>query len=181
MKFTFTPLEIPGVVEIEHGRAGDDRGFFSETLRRDVFEENGMPPFVQENHSRSSKGVLRGLHYQNPPKAQGKLVRCVRGTIFDVAVDIRKQSPHFGKWISRTLSDENQRFLYLPAGFAHGFCVLSDWADILYLQTEYYSVEHEGGIIWNDPELAIEWPVKEPILSPKDAKYPTFRKADIRF
>ena len=181
MKFTFTALEIPDIIEIEHERAGDARGFFSETFRRDVFEKAGLPSFVQENHSRSTQGVLRGLHYQNPPKAQGKLVRCARGAIFDVAVDLRRQSPHFGKWVGRTLSDENRHFLYLPPGFAHGFCVLSDWADVLYLQTEYYSLEHEGGIIWNDRDIGIAWPVQEPVLSPKDAKYPPLKKADLRF
>jgi len=181
MKFTFTPLEIPDVIEIEHERAGDARGFFSETFRRDVFEQHGLPVFVQENHSRSTRGVLRGLHFQNPPKAQGKLVRCMSGTIFDVAVDIRRGSRTFGKWVGRTLSDENRRFLYIPVGFAHGFCVLSDWADMLYLQTDYYSVESEGGIIWNDSDLAIAWPIANPTLSPKDTKYPAFQKADIKF
>jgi len=181
MKFIFKRLEIPDVIEIEHERAGDSRGFFSETWRQDVFEKEGLPHFVQENHSRSQKGVLRGLHFQRLPKAQGKLVRCLRGSIFDVAVDLRRSSAHFGRWVGRTLSDENRKFLYIPVGFAHGFCTLSDWADVLYSQTDYYSPEHEGGIRWDDLDLAIDWPTKSPLLSPKDAKYPTFKNGNYNF
>jgi len=181
MKFIFTRLEIPDVIEIEHERLGDARGFFSETWRRDIFEEHGLPSFVQENHSRSVRGVLRGLHYQRLPKAQGKLIRCLRGTIFDVGVDLRKSSRTFGRWVGRTISDENRKLLYIPPGFAHGFCVLSDWADVLYHQTDYYSPEHEEGIRWDDPDLAITWPIKSPLLSPKDGKYPSFKNANNNF
>ena len=137
--------------------------------------------FVQENHSRSSKGVLRGLHYQNPPFAQGKLVRVVRGKIFDVAVDIRKGSPTWGNWVGVILSEENKNILYVPETFAHGFCVLSEIAEVLYKTTDVYSAEAEAGIIWNDEDLNIEWPVKEPILSEKDENLPTLKNADIRF
>lgn len=137
--------------------------------------------FVQENHSRSSKGVLRGLHYQNPPFAQGKLLRVVRGEIFDVAVDIRKGSPTWGKWVGVILSEENKNMLYVPAGLAHGFCVLSKIAEVIYKTTDVYSAESEAGIVWNDEDLNIEWPFKEPILSEKDKQWPTLGNADIRF
>jgi len=137
--------------------------------------------FVQENHSCSSKGVLRGLHYQNPPFAQGKLVRVVRGEIFDVSVDIRKGSPTWGKWVGVILSGKNKNILYVPAGFAHGFCVLSEIAEVIYKTTDVYSAESEAGIIWSDKDLNIEWPVEEPILSEKDKKLPTLKNADIRF
>jgi len=137
--------------------------------------------FVQENHSRSSKGVLRGLHYQNRPFAQGKLVRVIRGEIFDVAVDIRKGSPTWGKWVGVILSEENKNILYVPVGFAHGFCVLSEIAEVIYKTTNVYCAESEAGIIWNDEDLNIEWPVKEPILSEKDRKLPTLKNADIKF
>ena len=137
--------------------------------------------FVQDNHSRSAKGILRGLHYQNTPFAQGKLVRVGRGEIFDVAVDIRKGSPTWGKWIGVILSEENRNILYIPETFAHGFCVLSEVAEVLYKTTDVYSAEAEAGIIWNDEDLNIEWPVKEPILSEKDQKLPSLKNADIKF
>ena len=137
--------------------------------------------FVQDNHSCSTKGILRGLHYQNPPFAQGKLVRVVRGEVLDVAVDIRRGSPAWGKWVGVILSEENRNILYLPAGLAHGFCVLSEIAEVIYKTTDVYSAECEAGIIWNDEDLNIEWPVGEPILSEKDAKLPSLKNADIRF
>jgi dTDP-4-dehydrorhamnose 3,5-epimerase len=182
MPFAFKRLDIPAVVLIEPKVFEDGRGFFMETYKMPDFVAAGINvDFVQENHSRSSKGVLRGLHYQNPPFAQGKLVRAVRGEIFDVAVDIRKGSPTWGKWVGVILSEENKNILYVPAGLAHGFCVLSKIAEVLYKTTNVYSAESEAGIIWNDEDLNIDWPVKEPILSEKDRELPTLRNADIRF
>ena len=160
----------------------DERGFFMETYKAPDFVSAGIEGnFIQENHSRSSKGVLRGLHYQNRPFAQGKLVRVIRGEIFDVAVDIRKGSPTWGKWVGVILSGKNKNILYVPAGFAHGFCVLSEIAEVIYKTTDVYSAESEAGIIWSDKDLNIEWPVEEPILSGKDKKLPTLKNADIRF
>ena len=153
-----------------------------ETYKTPDFVTAGIKAnFIQENHSCSSKGVLRGLHYQNPPFAQGKLVRTIRGEIFDVAVDIRKGSHSWGKWVGAVLSEENKNILYIPAGFAHGFCVLSEIAEVLYKTTNVYSAESEAGIIWNDEDLNIEWPVKEPILSEKDKKLPALKDADVKF
>ena len=160
----------------------DGRGFFMETYKMPDFVTAGIKGnFVQENHSRSSKGVLRGLHYQNPPFAQGKLVRAVRGEIFDVAVDIRMGSPTWGKWVGVILSEKNKNILYVPETFAHGFCVLSEVAEVIYKTTNVYSAEAEAGVIWNDEDLNIERPVKEPILSEKDQKLPSLKNADIRF
>jgi len=182
MPFAFKRLGIPGVVLIEPKVFEDERGFFMETYKMPDFVTAGIEGnFVQENHSRSSKGVLRGLHYQNPPFAQGKLVRAVRGEIFDVAVDIRKGSPTWGKWVGVILSEENKNIIYVPAGLAHGFCVLSEIAEVIYKTTNVYSAEAEAGIIWNDEDLNIEWPIKEPILSEKDEKLPSLKNADIRF
>jgi len=176
MPFAFKRLKIPGVVLIEPSVFEDGRGFFMETYKAPDFVAVGINGnFVQENHSRSSKGVLRGLHYQHPPFAQVKLVR------FDVAVDIRKGSPTWGKWVGVILSEENKNILYVPAGLAHGFCVLSEIAEIIYKTTNIYSPESEAGIIWNDADLNIEWPVKEPILSEKDKNLPSLNNADIRF
>jgi dTDP-4-dehydrorhamnose 3,5-epimerase len=182
MPFAFKRLDIPAVVLIEPKVFEDERGFFMETYKMPDFVAAGINvDFVQENHSRSSKGVLRGLHYQNPPFAQGKLVRAVRGEIFDVAVDIRRGSPTWGKWVGVVLSEENKNILYVPAGLAHGFCVLSRIAEVLYKTTNVYSAESEAGIIWNDEDLNIDWPVKEPILSEKDGRLPSLKNADIRF
>ncbi len=182
MPFAFNRLEIPGVVLIKPEVFVDGRGFFTETYKMTNFVTAGIKVnFVQENHSRSGKGVLRGLHYQNPPFAQGKLVRVIRGEIFDVAVDIRKGSPTWGKWVGVILSEENKNILYVPAGLAHGFCVLSEIAEVIYKTTNVYSAESEAGIIWNDEDLDIEWPVKEPILSEKDKKWPALKNADIKF
>jgi dTDP-4-dehydrorhamnose 3,5-epimerase len=182
MPFAFKSLEIPEVVLIEPKIFEDERGFFMETYKMPDFVAAGIKAnFVQDNHSRSAKGILRGLHYQNPPFAQGKLVRAVRGKIFDVAVDIRKGSPTWGKWVGVILSEENKNILYIPTGLAHGFCVLSEVAEVIYKTTNVYSAEAEAGIIWNDEDLNIEWPVKEPILSEKDKKLPSLKDADIRF
>jgi len=178
MGFGFKRLEIPDLILIEPKVFKDERGFFMEVYKQSDFKAFGISEsFLQDNHSRSLKGVLRGLHYQNPPKAQGKLIRVVVGKIFDVAVDIRKGSPYYGKWVGLVLSAQNKRMLYIPPGFAHGFCVLSRVAEIIYKTTEEYSPQHEAGIIWNDPEIGIEWPIKEPILSEKDKKWPPLKEA----
>ncbi len=167
-----TPLAIPDVILLEPRVFGDDRGFFFESYNRQAFREaTGVDPdFVQDNHSRSVKGVLRGLHYQLPPKAQGKLVRATVGEVFDVAVDIRPGSATFGKWVGEVLSAENKRQMWVPPGFAHGFLTLSETAEFLYKTTDYYSPEHERCIRWDDPTLRIQWPLSGlPSLSSKDA------------
>jgi dTDP-4-dehydrorhamnose 3,5-epimerase len=182
MPFQFYPLAIPEVILVEPQRIGDQRGFFMETYQYDTFVANGITPrFVQDNYSRSAKGVLRGLHYQLDPFAQGKLLLVVAGEIFDVAVDIRQGSPTFGQWVGEILSAENGRMLYVPPGFAHGFCVLSETADLTYKATDIYKPETEGGILWNDPHIGIEWPVTNPTLSSKDLKLPTLAQADINY
>ena len=166
-----TPTAIPGVLVIEPRVFGDGRGFFYESFNAREFKElTGLEPnFVQDNHSRSAKGVLRGLHYQIR-QPQGKLVRVVAGAVFDVAVDIRKNSPTFGRWAGQTLSTENRKQMWIPIGFAHGFLVLSDYAEFLYKTTDYWAPEHERCIAWNDPDLAVQWPLEgAPILSGKDA------------
>ena len=175
MQFNETPL--PGVILIEPRVFGDARGFFMETYRTDAFSAHGIDDtFVQDNHSRSARGVLRGLHYQEP-FPQGKLVRCTRGALFDVAVDIRRGSPSFGKWYSITLSEENRAMLWVPPGFAHGFCALTDEAELLYKTTDVYHAEADRGILWNDAEIGIEWPIADPILSEKDLAAPRLRDA----
>lgn len=182
MKFTFKKLSIPDVLLIEHERAGDDRGFFSEVYREKEFRDAGIPgPFVQENMSRSAQGVLRGLHFQKPPQAIAKLVRCLRGEIFDVAVDVRDGSPTFGKWVAETLSEDIRRMVYVPEGFAHGFLVLSESADVSYKQTGYYAPALEGGLAWNDPDIGIRWPVKKPNLAPRDDAWPRLRDLKTAF
>lgn len=170
--------DIPEVLIFEPKVFGDERGFFFESFSQKVFEEavGYKVNFVQDNHSKSSKGVLRGLHYQLAPYAQGKLVRCVAGEVFDVAVDIRKDSPTFGKWIGVNLSADNKRQLWIPEGFAHGFLVLSDSAEFVYKTTNYYTPEYDRGIIWNDPTIGIKWPdVKKITLSNKDLTQSTFK------
>jgi dTDP-4-dehydrorhamnose 3,5-epimerase len=161
---------IPEVLVIEPRVFGDPRGFFFESYNRRVLEAHGIPgDFVQDNHSRSARNVLRGLHYQIR-QPQGKLVRVVAGEVFDVAVDIRRSSPTFGTWVGETLSAENRRMLWIPAGFAHGFLVLSEFAEFLYKTTEYWAPEHERSLLWNDPDLAITWPLSgAPTLAAKDA------------
>lgn len=160
--------ELDGVLLVTPQVFGDDRGFFMETFNRDKAAELGLPTeFVQDNHSKSSQGVLRGLHYQNPAW-QGKLVRVVQGEIFDVAVDIRAESPTFGKWVGAYLNDENKQQLYVPQGFAHGFCVTSKTAEVVYKCTDMYAPQQEGCLLWNDPEVGIDWPVDDPSLSAKD-------------
>ncbi len=182
MPFKFTRLEIPDVILVEPVVFGDERGFFMETYKASDFKANGIPfDFVQDNHSKSQKGVLRGLHYQLNPKAQGKLVRCVKGKIWDVAVDIRKGSPWFGKWVAVELSEENKLMLWIPPGFAHGFVALEDDTEVIYKVTAEYAPELDRGILWCDPELGIDWPIKEPILSEKDAKLPKLKDAENNF
>ncbi|RZM88879.1 MULTISPECIES: dTDP-4-dehydrorhamnose 3,5-epimerase [unclassified Escherichia] len=164
--------EIPDVLIFEPKVFGDERGFFFESFNQKIFEEavGRKIEFVQDNHSKSSKGVLRGLHYQLEPYAQGKLVRCVVGEVFDVAVDIRKSSPTFGKWVGVNLSAENKRQLWIPEGFAHGFLVLSEIAEFVYKTTNYYHPESEGCIKWDDSFLMIDWPNKPISISEKDKK-----------
>ncbi|MBO9997750.1 MAG: dTDP-4-dehydrorhamnose 3,5-epimerase [Cyanobacteria bacterium SID2] len=174
--------DIPDVLLLEPRVFGDDRGFFFESFNQRVFEEKAgvQMQFVQDNHSRSRQGVLRGLHYQIQ-QAQGKLVRVCVGEVFDVAVDIRKSSPTFGKWVGYVLSAENKRQLWIPPGFAHGFSVLSDIAEVLYKATDYYAKEHERSILWNDPELSIDWQLGEiePLLSEKDKTGVPFKSAEV--
>ena len=176
-----TPAAIPDVLIVEPQVFGDDRGFFFESFNARKFKAlTGLEPgFVQGNHSRSAKHVLRGLHYQ-VRQPQGKLMRVVAGAVFDVAVDIRKGSPTFGKWVSQMLSAENKQQVWIPVGFAHGFLVLSDYADFLYITTDYWAPEHERCIVWNDPDLAIRWPLEgAPILSAKDAKGVALARAEV--
>jgi dTDP-4-dehydrorhamnose 3,5-epimerase len=175
------PTAIPEIMIIEPKVFGDDRGFFFESFNERKFREltGTSAYFVQDNHSRSAKNVLRGLHYQIQ-QPQGKLVRVITGEVYDVAVDIRKNSPTFGKWVGVYLSSENKRQLWIPAGFAHGFVVTSDYAEFLYKTTDYWAPEHERSIAWNDPEIAIEWPCSSaPLLSAKDRNAVLLRDAEI--
>jgi dTDP-4-dehydrorhamnose 3,5-epimerase len=174
-----TPLSIPDVLLIEPQVFGDDRGFFFESFNQNKFEEaTGLKiSFVQDNHSKSVKGVLRGLHYQLNPKAQGKLVRVIQGEAFDVAVDLRQSSPTFGKWIGEILSADNKKQLWIPEGFAHGFLTLSDTAEFLYKTTDFYSKDHECAIRWDDETIGIDWPVKKVSLSSKDEDAKRFNEA----
>jgi dTDP-4-dehydrorhamnose 3,5-epimerase len=182
MSFSFTPMEIPEVFLIEPRVFPDERGFFMETYKHSEFAAHGIPEtFVQCNHARSSWGILRGLHYQKNPKAQGKLVRVLAGEIYDIAVDIRSGSPTFGKWLGVSLSSENRSMLYVPGGFAHGYCVISESAEILYMATNEYAPSCEAGVVWNDPELRIPWPIDNPRLSLRDRGWPRLRDADNNF
>ncbi len=177
MPFEFKKLGIEDVILIIPKVFEDDRGFFMETYRKDLFEIAGIKgDFVQDNHSRSKHGVLRGLHFQKEPYAQAKIVRCVRGEVFDVAVDLRRNSPTFGKWVGAVLSEENKHMLYIPRGFAHGFVVLSDVAEVIYKVDNVYAPEYERGLIWNDPDVGVEWPIKNPVLSEKDRSWPTLKE-----
>ncbi|WP_029522925.1 dTDP-4-dehydrorhamnose 3,5-epimerase [Persephonella sp. KM09-Lau-8] len=186
MPFEFIKTDIPDVILVKPKVFGDDRGFFMEFYKKSDFEKAGIDTdFVQDNHSRSVKGVLRGLHYQKEPFSQGKLVRCIKGSIFDVAVDIRKGSPTFGRWIGYELSEKNKLMLWIPKGFAHGFLTLSEEAEVIYkVSGGEYSPEHDTGIRWDDPEINIQWPLNEVdniLLSEKDKKLPFLRDADINF
>ena len=174
MSFTFKHIEeLPGLVLVDCDMYSDERGFFMEKYKHSDFKNAGIyEMFVQENFSHSKKGIIRGLHYQEGDAGQGKLVRCTRGAIFDVAVDIRKDSKYFGKWFGVELSESNHKQLYIPVGFAHGFAVLGESADVNYLCTHEYSKVNEKGIMWNDKTVAISWPVQDPIVSEKDASFP---------
>ena len=180
MKFLST--EIKQVLIIEPKVYEDERGFFMETFRANLLAENGIPyQFIQDNHSGSKKNILRGLHYQirHP---QGKLVRAIRGEIFDVAVDLRRSSVTFGQWVGVTLSEVNKKMLWIPPGFAHGYYVLSDWAEIVYKATDYYAPESDRSIVWNDPDIAINWPIPsctEPLLSEKDRLGKRLKEAEV--
>jgi dTDP-4-dehydrorhamnose 3,5-epimerase len=176
-----TPTDLPEVLVIEPAVHGDARGFFKESFNQRAFDAavGTHVEFVQDNHSRSARGVLRGLHYQLPPHAQGKLVRVARGAVFDVAVDVRRDSPRFGRWAGVELSADNHRQLWIPPGFAHGFLVISDEADFLYKTTDYYAPHAEAAVRWDDSALAIAWPGAgvEPLVSAKDAAAPPLRAA----
>lgn len=178
----FIATDLPGVVLVQPKVFGDERGFFMETYRMDRFAEAGIPTrFVQDNHSRSQQGVLRGLHYQIQ-QAQGKLVRVIVGEVFDVAVDIRRNSPFFGRWTGAHLSAENKREMWVPPGFAHGFYVLSDWAEVTYKTNDYYAPQWERSIAWNDPQICIQWPLidgQQPSLSGKDMKAAYLADAEV--
>jgi len=182
MPFNFKKLKIPEVVVIEAKAFSDERGVFFEGFKESDFISNDIyAKFVQDNISHSTKNVLRGLHYQKNPKAQAKLVIPINGRIFDVAVDIRKGSPSFGKWVGETLSEDNHKFMFVPEGFAHGFCVLSEQADVLYKVSNEYSFENERGINWNDPSLEITWPIQNPILAKRDLEFPMLDDIDNNF
>ena len=173
MGFRFKALEIPEVVLVEPDTYRDDRGYFREAYRREAFAEGGLPAaFAQANTSRSARGVVRGLHYQREPAAVGKLVSAVRGRIFDVAVDVRPGSPTFGRWVGAELDDDDGEMLFVPEGFAHGFCALADDTVVGYLMTGEYLAEADAGIRWSDPDIGVEWPVDEPIVSERDQALP---------
>ncbi len=183
-KFTFNKTSIEGVYVIETTVFGDDRGYFMETYQKDIFDEVGLDfDFVQDNQSKSKKGVLRGLHFQYT-QPQGKLVRVIKGEVFDVAVDLRKDSDTYGKWEGVILSEENKKQFFIPKGFAHGFLVLSDEAEFTYKCTDFYKPDDEGGIQWDDPEIGIDWPldgIDEITLSEKDKKWKPMKETDTNF
>jgi dTDP-4-dehydrorhamnose 3,5-epimerase len=183
-KFKFRKLEIDGVFVVEPTVFGDERGYFMETYNENDFKEEGYDlTFVQDNQSRSTKGVLRGLHFQYT-QPQGKLVRVIKGEVFDVAVDLRKDSETYGKWVGITLSEDNKKQLFIPKGFAHGFVVLSDIAEFVYKCTDFYNPDDEGGIQWNDPEIGIDWPIDgidNLILSEKDQHWKPLKDTPVNF
>ena len=178
----FSNTKMPGVVLVEPSIFEDDRGFFFESYHKRLFEEQKISlDFVQDNHSRSKHGTLRGMHYQIR-QSQGKLVRVILGEIYDVVVDLRKSSPTFGQWLGLYLSEENKKQLYVPAGFAHGFYVVSEWAEVLYKATDYYAPQWERTLLWNDAQINISWPILQgiqPLLSPKDAAGIPFEQAEV--
>jgi len=181
MNSIFKKLSIPEVILIEPKIFSDKRGFFFENFKEEDFILNGITKLIQDNISHSTLGVIRGLHYQKNPKAQAKLVTAITGKIFDVAVDIRKNSPTYGKWVGEILSNENHRSLYIPEGFAHGFSVLSKEADVFYKVSNEYSQENEGGVKWNDPTINVSWSIEQPIISEKDNLLPLLEKIDNNF
>lgn len=178
-----TPLRLSGVSLIEPDVHKDNRGFFIESYNNEIFRKNKLDySFIQDNHSLSKDvGVIRGLHYQLNPKAQTKLIRVLSGAIYDVIVDVRRNSPTFGQWIGVILSEHNYRQLLVPKGFAHGFCTLVPNTEVLYKVDDYYSPENDRGILWSDPELAIDWPTSNPIMSEKDQKHPLLKDAELNF
>jgi dTDP-4-dehydrorhamnose 3,5-epimerase len=177
VKVIATPLS--GVLVLEPRVFKDDRGYFVETFQLERYREAGITqPFVQDNSSHSIKGTLRGMHFQEP-RGQGKLVACTRGAVWDAVIDIRKGSPTFGRWFGVELSAETARQIWVPVGFAHGFCVLSDTADVTYKCTDYYAPGTERSVLWNDPDVGIQWPVEKPLLSPKDAVAPKLKDAPV--
>lgn len=181
MSFRFEPTEIPDVVLVRATVRRDERGFFAETFKASAFRESGLDVhFVQTNVARSRPGVLRGLHYQLPPRAQGKLVQVLRGSVFDVAVDLRRASPTFGRWVGRALSADEGTLLWVPAGFAHGYAVVGDGvADLAYSVTAEYAPELERGIRWDDPDIGVAWPYRDPQLSAKDGILPGIAEAEL--
>jgi dTDP-4-dehydrorhamnose 3,5-epimerase len=183
-KFKFTKTSIADVYIIDPTVFGDERGYFMETYNENEFKEAGLDlNFVQDNQSKSTKGVIRGLHFQKK-SPQGKLVRVIKGEVFDVAVDLRNDSPTYGKWEGVTLSEDNKKQFYVPEGFAHGFLVLSDEAEFTYKCTNFYDAEDEGGILWNDPEIGIDWPIKninDVVLSEKDKNWKTLESTPIKY
>lgn len=182
MGFQFQPTTIPDVIHVHTQQWPDPRGFFMELYKASAFADSAIPTaFVQDNCAYSSQGVLRGLHYQQEPKAQGKLIMTLKGAIFDVAVDIRHGSATYGQWVGYELSDQNQAMLYVPPGFAHGYCVLSPDALILYKVTDEYAPATERGIRWNDPEIGVQWPLENPLVSDRDERLPPLREADNTF
>jgi len=182
MPFIFEKMTIPEVISVTASFFSDPRGFFSETYKYSEFARSGITEhFLQDNHSGSSGGVLRGLHFQKKERQQSKLVRCIKGKIFDVAVDIRRGSPTYAKWVALELSEENKKMIYIPAGFAHGFLVLSDYAEVVYKTGAEYSPEHDSGIFWNDPEIGIDWPLRTPLLSEKDKRLPLLSDCETSF
>jgi dTDP-4-dehydrorhamnose 3,5-epimerase len=182
MPITFTKLSIPEVLLIEPTRIADSRGYFAELYKSTEFARFGVTkPIAQINTSRSQKNTLRGLHYQLNPSSQAKIINVYEGEIFDVAVDLRCGSPTLGKWAGRKLSADNLAAMYIPEGFAHGFCVLSENATVVYYCTHEYSLANERGLSWNDPQINIHWPIKNPTLSARDAKLPAFKDAEYNF
>lgn len=183
MPFEFIETELKDVIIVKPRVFGDKRGFFLESYKKNDFVNAGIDvEFNQDNHSKSTKGVLRGLHFQLNPKAQAKLVRCARGKIYDVAVDLRKNSPNYKKWVKVELSEDNKQMLYIPAGFAHGFVVLSEEAELLYKATNEYAPELDGGIKWNDEDINVDWGIDfTPLISDKDAVLPSLKEAKINF
>jgi dTDP-4-dehydrorhamnose 3,5-epimerase len=180
MPFTFTSLTIPDIVLVEPKDFPDERGYFMESFKASDFKKANLPThFVQDNFSFSKKGVIRGLHYQKNPKAQGKLVSVLKGGVWDVAVDIRRKSPTFLKWVTADLNDSNHAMLYIPPGFAHGFISLTEDVHLLYKCTNEYDLQADAGIRWNDPDIAISWPVSNPIVSKKDQDLPWIHQAEV--
>ena len=178
MPFEFKQMKLPGLVLIQPRVFGDSRGYFLETYKRSDFTSNGIDlDFVQDNHSFSTRNVIRGLHYQAPPAGQGKLVSVIKGSVWDVAVDIRQDSPHYLQWEAVELTENNHAMLFIPPGFAHGFIALSDKVHFLYKCTAEYAPKCEQGIRWDDPQINIEWPVENPVVSERDAKLPTLEEA----